>query len=482
MHYQCEECRVKAMQRPIRTLVSTAIAAVIVNTTAQAGSFSLYTESTAAAIGNYAAGAAAEAADASTGWYNPAGLSLLHQRQAVFGMVAIAPSAKLTGFSTFSTVGVSPYVQSFRDMNGGKMGYVPSGHFALPVGENTTIGFSMVAPYGLATSWYREGPIRYQAVSSYLLTTNLSPEIGSRLTDHLSVGAGIDLQYAHVRLTRVLGSPASLLAASAPPQLLDSLSYNSGRSYGVGFHAGLLALFNDEHTRIGANYQSQVRHRFNGYSRLQGRFANISPVVSPSSIARANPDAIFWSTDLASNNINLPEVVTLSAYHDVNKKVALLGSVVFTGWKTLQTIELKRIAGFAPGIGQSFLNTVSVQDYRNTWRAALGANYHFNERLMLRVGGGYDQTPTVNAHRDVLIPDTNRWAASVGAHYQLRPNIGVDLGYTHLFQANHTNIDRSDAVGTTSRYGIRSRINARADLIGVQGVWTLDKPEVVPTK
>ncbi len=470
------------MQRPVRTIVSAAVVVMMANTVANAGSFSLYTESSAAAIGNYAAGIAAEAADASTGWYNPAGLSLIHQREGVLGLVVISPKAKLSGISTYSSTGIPPFRERFYNISGGKMGYVPSGHIAYPVGPNTTIGFSMVAPFGLATDWNDKGPVRYQATSSNILTSNLSPEIGSRVTEHFAVGAGIDLQYAHVRLNRVLGSPDTLTAARVSPLTLDSYSNNKGNSFGVGFHAGLMALFNEDHTRIGLNYQSQVRHHFNGYSLLQGRLANLSPVVNSRTILAASPAAEFRSDDLESNTIKLPDVTTLSAYQDLTEKFALLGSVVYTGWNSLKILELNRVAAFAPMAGQVFVNSKSPQFYRNAWRFALGANYHVNPKWMLRVGGGYDQTPTRDEFRDIRVPDSNRWAASIGTHYQVKQNIGIDFGYTHLFSAGQARINRTDPIGASSQYIVNAGIKAHADLFGIQAVWTLDQPVVVYSK
>jgi long-chain fatty acid transport protein len=465
------------MQKPIKTIVSTAIAAIIASNAANAGSFSLYTEGSAAAQGNYAAGAAAEAADASTGWYNPAGLPLLHRQQGVFGLVVVDPTATLSGTSTFTSTGYPNYVQAFDGIEGGKVGYVPSLHYVLPLGDRMAFGLSMVSPFGLATSWSPRGPVRYAATDSNLLTFDISPEIGGRVNEHFSVGLGIDFQYARVKFNSMLGSPAQLQRIT--PFLLDSLSYNRGRSFGVGFHAGAMALFNEEHTRVGLNYQSQLRHRFNGWSRLEGRLANLSPTVNLGTILSANPEAVFWSPTLASNTIILPAITTLSAYQDVNEKIALLGSVVYTGWKSLQSIELDRVAAFAPTQGQLLVNSATAENYRNAWRFSAGANYHVNDRVMLRVGGGYDQTPTVDAFRDIRVPDANRWAASIGAHYQPRPAIGVDIGYTHLFKAGDTRVNKTSVVGTGSTYNVNADVNAHADLFGIQAVWTIDQPAVL---
>jgi long-chain fatty acid transport protein len=471
------------MRRPIRTIASAAVLAMMANSAANAGSFSLYTESSAAAIGNYGAGIAAEAADASTGWYNPAGLALLHRQEVVSGEVTVFASAKLSGASTFSTLGLPNYTQTFTNLSGGKMGYVPSFHYALPFGQNMAFGLSLVAPYGLATQWDRVGPVRYAATTSNLITANLSPEIGGRLTDHFALGLGIDIQYARVRFHSVLGSPTSLLRFNLP-YFLDSLSYNKGHSYGVGFHAGGMLLFQQDHTRIGLNYQSQMRHRFNGFSRLQGRLASLGPTLSPSAVLAADGEAIFWSDTLTSNNVIFPDVTTLSIYKDINSRLAILGSAVYTGWNSLKTLELQRVAAYAPQLAQTLVNSTTTENYRNVWRFALGANYQLTDLLMLRVGGGWDQTPTRNQFRDVRIPDTNRWAASVGAHYQLQPNIGFDLGYTHLFAGSNYKVNRTNAVGATSTYNVDASIKAHADLVGVQAVWVLDQPApmIAPTK
>ena len=470
------------MQKPIKTIVSAAVVALMASSTANAGSFSLYTESSGRAIGNYAAGIAAEAADASTGWYNPAGLALIHEKQVVFGGVGVFPSTKLTGLSSFNTTGSPSYVQTIDGLQGGKDALVPSSHFAIPLGESATFGFSLVSPFGLLTDWFKESPIRYAATISQLVTTNISPEIGGKLTEHLAVGAGIDLQYARVTFNRMLGLPTATQFSPLLASYLDSMSVNKGTSFGVGFHAGVMGMFNDNHSRIGFNYLSKMRHKFNGWSRLTGRLASLPPTITQAAlIATLNADTAFWSNNLSSNNIELPEIATLSGYQDINEKLALLGSVVYTGWNSLRTIQLNNVAAFASGVGQTKVNSVSEQHYRNAWRFALGANYLFNEKLMIRVGTGYDQTPTRDTFRDVRVPDSNRWAASVGVHYQYKPTLGLDLGYTHLF-AQQGRINRSDIAGATSVYTVNARINAYADLVGLQATWVLDAPVPVATK
>lgn len=478
----------KSVQKPIRTIVSAAITVMMTTNVSHAGSFSLYTESTAAAVGNYGAGIAAEAADASTGWYNPAGLSLIRNQQVVLGGVGVFPRSELTGVSTYSTPPLADYVQSYNGINGGKNALVPSFHYARPIGENTTVGLSMVSPFGLSTDWGQEGSVRYAATKSELMTVNVSPEIGSKLSEHFALGAGLDLQYATVTFNRVLGSPAYLTALaplinSLPPTYFDSTSDNTGHSFGVGFHAGALLMFHENHTRVGLNYQSQMNHKFHGKSQLHGVLASPGlSIVSPASILAANPNAIYTSNNLSSNDIDLPEVVTLSGYQDVNEKFALLGSIVYTGWHSLKTIELDNVAGYSFPVGQTKVNSVSEQNYRNTWRFAAGVNYKINPKLMARFGGGYDQTPTNDTNRDVRIADSNRIALSVGGHYQARPQLGIDLGYTHLFsRESDVPINRNEVLGT-STYNVNAKAKGSADLLGLQLTWLIDQVETPKDK
>ncbi len=473
----------KSMQKPIRTIVSAAIIAAMTAGLSHAGSFSLYTESNGSAVGNYAAGIAAEAADASTGWYNPAGLALIHQQQAIAGVVGVFPVSKLSGTSTFTTLGLPSYIQSFSGYDGAKDAAVPSFHYALPLGENAAFGLSVVAPFGLSTEWDEGGPVRYAGTASDLITTNLSPEIGGRIAEHLALGLGLDLQYADVKFNRMLGAPALLQAFDLAPNFLDSESYNKGHSFAVGFHAGILALFNEDHTRIGFNYQSQMKHKFNGYSRLTGPLANVGlDITDPDALFALNPSASARVNNLSSNDIDLPSIATLSAYQDVNERFALLGSIVYTGWHSLNAIALNNVLAFSPTTGsQVTVNSVSSENYNNAWRFALGANYHVNEQWMLRVGGGYDETPTNNHDRSVRVPDADRWALAIGTHYQMKPFLGLDLGYTYLFSASDPSVNRTDIVGTTSSYNVNARVKAHANLVGAQLTWTID-PVVPMTK
>ena len=438
-----------------------------------AAGFSLYTESNAANLGNFAAGNAAEARDASTGWDNPAGLALLHHPQMVISAIGAFPSLSLSGTSMFSTEGTpDPYVQSFNNIQGGRNAVFPTLHIAKPLGPHTTFGLSVLSPFGSTSQWGNNSPVRYAATDTQLLVVEVSPELGAELVPHVYVGLGLDLQWARVKFNQVLGSPADLQyletfgGGGIYPAYLDSLSDNVGRSFGIGAHAGVLFVFRDNHTRVGVNYVSQVPQQYSGHSMLTGRLAD--PEVE-------DPTANFLSETLRSNVINMPDVLTLSAYHELNETLAVLASLVYTGWSSFRTIELGNIAAYSPELGeQSLLDVSTKENYRNTVRVALGLNYKFTEKFMWRVGGGFDETPTVNRYRDVRLPDGNRWALSVGSHWQWRKNLAFDWGYTYLFVPGGAKINHTQMLGETSSYQVNGVAQLHAQVAGLQLVWTID--------
>src|SRR5579863_4644936 len=72
---------------------------------AVASGFQLF-EQDGASVGNYHAGYAAEAADASTAFYNPAGITRIKNQQLVFAGVGIATNIKYQGTVSVNTLAV----------------------------------------------------------------------------------------------------------------------------------------------------------------------------------------------------------------------------------------------------------------------------------------------------------------------------------------------------------------------------------------
>src|SRR5882672_5185411 len=118
---------------------------------AHAAAFALY-EQGVSGLGNAYAGAAAVAEDATTVWWNPAGMARLGSgKHIAIGGVSISPSTK------FSNGASSPAALQTAggDGTGGDAGeskLVPSFFFAMDAGPRWNFGLGVSVPFGLATS------------------------------------------------------------------------------------------------------------------------------------------------------------------------------------------------------------------------------------------------------------------------------------------------------------------------------------------
>ena len=59
---------------------------------------------------------------------------------------------------------------------------------------------------------------------------------------------------------------------------------------------------------------------------------------------------------------------------------------------------------------------------------AIGTKYWITPHNALSVGLGYDQTPTRDKHRDIRLPDGNRWIGAFGWEYKLDHQWDMSLG------------------------------------------------------
>ena len=71
--------------------------------------------------------------------------------------------------------------------------------------------------------------------------------------------------------------------------------------------------------------------------------------------------------------------------------------------------------------------------YKDGWFFSGGAEYKWTDRLTVRGGIGYEISPVTDQVRMPLIPDNDRFWASVGATWQVFRGLHFDLAYSHIW-------------------------------------------------
>ncbi|MBB5018660.1 long-chain fatty acid transport protein [Chitinivorax tropicus] len=293
---------------------------------AQAALASGYHFGTQSAAGQGVANAnSAEAADASTIFHNPAGLTKLEGTQVSGVLNIVDPKVAFHDQgSTISSPDLAAAVpsvfgapRSTGTNEGGKFAdrtAVPHFYFSHKINDQMSFGVGAFVPFGSKTTYDAGWVGRYNVVETEVKTFAINPSFAYRINPMISVGGGVTMQYAKGKLGRKVnygGMIAGALAKSVPGAAQSAASaagqrvlaaggtpaqaaqagraaaaavqsdmlakasaafgnpdydgYISveGDDWGYGYNFGVMFEF-DPNTRLGLSYRSKVSHKLKG--------------------------------------------------------------------------------------------------------------------------------------------------------------------------------------------------------------------------
>lgn len=408
-------------------------------------------------MGNAFAGGAASAKDATTIFFNPAGLTRLDGQQFIFGGHLIMPYVKF--HNEGSTHVLQPVTgQPLSGGNGGEAGVtklVPNIYYSRKVSDDLVVGMGINSPFGLCTEYDDHWVGRYHAIKSDVLTVNINPSIAYKINQQFSIGAGLNFQYIHAELSNAidfgtldatgsLGLPAGALGLT--PQMSDGYANIKGDDWGIGFNMGILYQYKD--TRIGAAYRSRVEYALEGD-------ADFSRTPAPLAAAGA-----FTDTE-AKADITMPDSFSVSAFHQINPQWAVMGDFTWMNWRVFKKLEVDFDNPSQP-------NSVTREDWEDSYRSSLGVTYTPNKTWSFKAGTAYDTTPIPDAqHRTPRVPCSDRIWTALGLGYKVSQMVSFDLGYTHIF-VNDPKIDKSATGDDAIRGGLQGTYDAHIDIVSAQ--------------
>ncbi len=417
-----------------KTLLAVSIAGA--STVTQAGSFGLI-EQSASGQGVAYAGASAIAEDASTIYFNPAGMTRLSGQQIVVAGHIIATEARYTDSGSSTTFAGSPLQGSNSTTD--ELGLVPNFYYSAELDNGVFVGVGINVPYGLATE-YEDGWVgRYHALRSEISSMNINPSIAWKATDKVSVGFGISIQYMELELTNNIDSFAACanleLAAGGPLGCDYTIPSNADRdssvkldgdSTEIGWNTGILIDLDDK-SRIGVAYRSAIKHNVSGDAQynLDGTLDTVAGIATG-----AFGFNILQNTTLEAT-AELPETFSFSYVRDIDSKWTVLADWTWTGWSSLDTITIIQTGGIP---GQE--PTLDLA-YANTNRYSVGVHFKPSNKWIYRGGLAYDETPIRSAEQtSARIPGNDRTWLSLGLGFAPSSSWSIDFGYSHLFMSD----------------------------------------------
>ena len=379
-------------------------------------------EQNASGLGNAYAGAAAVAENASTIFFNPAGMTQLQAREFSLGVSAVRPSFKFSNNGsttpTAFTGGATVPVTGTDGGDAGGWNFLPNFYLSAALTRDIYMGLGVSVPFGLATEYDSGWYGRYQAIKFSIKTLNVNPSLAYRISDKVSLGFGLNWQRLEAEYVRK-ATPAAQVKLEAND---DAWGWNVGVLFQVA-----------PATRLGISYRAPLSYT------LEGDFSGA--LNAP-----------------AKADIKLPDTFILSVHHGLSARWELLGDLSLTRWSSLDTIDI--INKTTGTVAQQL-----IAQWQDTWRAALGASYKVSEVWKLKLGIAYDQSPVPDAERRLVsLPDDNRVLFSAGTQWKPSKTSALDIGLAYVYMKG-PDIDNNQ---NPTRGIVKGNFNNSALIAGAQ--------------
>ncbi len=464
------------------------LAALVAPASALAGGFSL-NEQCACAMGAANAGMAANAENATTVLFNPAGMSQLSGTNISFGaaVLDIDAEAKSGSYSATDSLG-QPYAGS----NGGDIAdpaVLPNIYITHEVSDSIDVGFGIHAPYGLAADYDNDFTGRYFADKTELTAISFTPAVSVNNGEGLSMGVALNIMYAEGRLSKYqdlrslavrqqlqalgAGSLGDLTPAQQAQvlgganQLADSFDTYAdveGDDVAVTMRVGFQYDLSPA-TRIGLTAQTGTELELEGDMK-----------ISQFPVATGNPAAPYTTTTLQEDvtvPLAIPESITVGIRHQLNDSVTLLAGATYARWGAFEELDIYSREGDSGSISQAVGRTGDenpithiTEKWKNTWQFNVGGVWQVSPVWALKAGYAFDESP-VDEYVTARIPSEDRHWLTLGAQWK-----DVSSGWT-VDAAIGTLIFNDDADVNDNEYAHTDPTGNPTSLSNYQGEYEL---------
>lgn len=347
-------------------------------------------------IGTAGVGQASNTHDASTAYFNPAGMSSLPYSELMLGSQLIVPEINFSSHSNTTYTG----------NNGGNAALLTpglGGYYVYNASSKLKLGVSLTMPYGGAESYNNHWVGRYNVQQMMFYTLNLNPSVSYQVNSWMSLGGGLSLEYANLYQT---------VALPIIPGL-DGQATVKMDNFSPGFNVG--AMFTPRpDTQVGVAFRSQIVHHLTGNID----FMNIG--YSPG----------------ASTRMVMPANVIASMSQRLSKQFVLLGELGWSHWSSMRN-NVIYVDGFT---------AVTPQNWQDTYRVGLGGRYQLNPALLFQAGISYDSSPTSSTKRLPDLPFDRQVRLGAGVEYEIVRAVNLGLSYEHI-NFGSANINNTSSAG-----------------------------------
>jgi len=326
---------------------------------------------------------------ASSIFYNPGALSMMKQNYS-FDLGVNMINSNVLYQSTTS---------SYTAETDNPLGTPAYFYGAAKLSEKLTIGLGFYTPYGSTTKWDDNWAGKHLIQNISLAAYYIQPTVSYKITDKLSLGAGLVLVEGSVEIQKAL------------PYSTDSYVRLTGSDFNVGYNIGMYFQANDK-LSLGIDYRSKINMQVEKGSALFSIPESLTSVVS--------------KTNKFDAELPLPANLDFGINYQITEKLSAALEIDYVFWGDYQELN------FTFEENGEVLDNTNPREYSNVLIPRLGIQYNLNKMFTFRAGGYYDQTPTNENYFNPETVSLDTYAYSLGISIHAIKNFGIDLTYLGL--------------------------------------------------
>lgn len=430
-----------------------AVMAVCAASAAHAAGFML-TEQSAGALGRAYAGVGVDGTDISGVYYNPATMTLHPGTQIQAGFVAVGLDLAFDG--------VDNQTGTNRITENGQYNTqaIPHGYISHQLNDSMWVGLAMTVPFGMGTEYDDNWDWGNRGISAEVLTFDFNPNVAWKVSDKLSLGAGMSIQYAAADLKM-----RDKVAYGALTDIGDINGEVDADSWAWGFNLGLMWSPLDN-VRFGLSYRSKINHNADGDFTLDN-FVPGKDAGSADQILQGM-QGLLGNPQNATATISTPAWLMATAAWDVNDLLSLYATFRWTDWSSFDTLDIKSSA-----LDMTHHGVKTVENHwQDTYLVSVGADLRFTNWWTFRAGVGYETSAVDDPkYRTSIIPDADRLWLALGSSFKATKNMQIDVSAAWLHGIGERNLWSTDGSDGNTPEEIGKFEDLDAYLFGVQLVY-----------
>lgn len=422
---------------------SVAVAGLIAMASSTYAAGFMLTEQSASSLGRAYAGAGVDGSDISGVFYNPATMTLHPGTQIQAGFVAIGLDLDLDYKGNGGTT---------ENENGrANTQPIPFGYISHQATDNVWVGLAMTVPFGMGTEYDDNWSLAELGISAQVLTFDFNPNVAWKISEKVSLGAGMSVQYASadLKMRDQVGQQGNM------PLTVDGEI--DADSWAWGFNVGMMWTPVDN-LRFGLSYRSKVNHH------AKGDFTVNNLRLGNTAIADHTGLGALWGKHDAAASLSTPAWLMATAAWDVNDLLSLYATFRWTDWSSFKVLDINYSV-----VGQGTKTKPVPNFWKDTYLVSLGADMRFYDWWTMRAGIGYETSAVDEARlRTAIIPDADRLWLALGSSFKVAKDFQLDVSAAWLHGIGERDLYADDN-GVMKAAGRFDTLDAY--LLGVQMVY-----------